>query len=132
MSTVHVSLRAPELPISFTYQVEVGVAALVVQSRGRAIVAMLAIRPLKVLLRWALLECLHRALERVSDSLSTQMFGDRVVLFNEFVDRHETSTHSDNQVVILNFHDHLLSEVAVMSSLLALTNSHEQAFHPLF
>ena len=67
----------------------------------------------------------------MSDALTSQMFGDRVMLFNELVDGHETTTHSDNQIVILNLHDHLLREVTVMSSLLTIMHLHKQTLHSL-
>ena len=54
-----------------------------------------------------------------------------VVLLDELVYGHETASHTDNQVVILDLHHYLLREIAVMAGLLALTDPHEQAFHSL-
>ena len=49
----------------------------------------------------------------------------RIVLVDELVYRHETSTYSDYQIVFHAFHDNLLFEIVVG----AVTESHKQALH---
>lgn len=53
------------------------------------------------------------------------MLRDRIMLLNKFVNRHVASTDSEDQVVILDLHDHLTREVVVV----AVTVSHKEALH---
>ena len=129
MGPVQISLGAANLS-PFAHHVQVLLAALVDAGRG-TIVAMLAIVPVEVLLGGALRQGLHRALQRMGDSFSPQMFWNWIVLFDELVDRHEASTYAKDQIVVLKLHDHLLCEVAVISILYAVLISHEQALHSL-
>lgn len=127
---VQLSLRAAQLP-ALIDQVQVLIAALVVQSGRSAIVAVLPVGPLEVLLRRALRQRLHRALERMGDSLMAQMLRDGVVLLDELVNGHEAAADSNDEIAVFDFHDDLLREVTVVPSLLALVLAHEKAFHAL-
>ena len=53
------------------------------------------------------------------------MLRDRIVLLDEFVNGHEAATNTENQVVILDFHDDLASKVVVV----AVTVSHKETLH---
>ena len=50
-----------------------------------------------------------------------------VVLLDELVNGHETTSDSDDQIAILHLHNDLLSEVAVVT----LSISHKQTLHAL-
>ena len=51
----------------------------------------------------------------------------RVVLLDELVDGHETTSNSDDQIAILHLHNDLLGEVAVVT----FRFSHEETLHAL-
>ena len=50
-----------------------------------------------------------------------------VVLLDELVDGHETTSDSDDQIAILHLHNDLLGEVAVVT----LGIAHEETLHAL-
>lgn len=64
----------------------------------------------------------------MSCPLLANVLRDRVVLLDKLIDGHETAPDTQNQVVVLNFHDHLLGEVVVVT---VVALSHEKALHPL-
>ena len=70
----------------------------------------------------------HGTLEGVGRAKLAHVLRYRVVLFDELVDRHEAATNSQDQVVVLDLHNHLVREVTVSASSLP----HEQGFHTLF
>ena len=43
------------------------------------------------------------------------VLGNWIMLFNEFLDRHEASSHSDHQIVSFQIHEHLVLEEAVVT-----------------
>ena len=51
----------------------------------------------------------------------------RVVLLDELVNGHETTSNSDDQIAILHLHNDLLGEVAVVT----FRFSHEETLHAL-
>ena len=65
----------------------------------------------------------HLAIGRFA---SSELF-KRVVLIYELVDRHETPTNSDYQVVLDAFHDNLFLKVVVRS----IGQPHEETLHSL-
>ena len=91
------------------------------------VIAVLSCRPVKVLLRRYVGQLLSGALEGVRCSLVPEMLRDRVMLFNELVNGHETTSDTQYQVVVLHFHDDLLREVAVVTATLA----NEETLHSL-
>ena len=40
---------------------------------------------------------------------------DRVVLLDELVDRHESTSDSKNEVIVFDFHDNLLREIVIVA-----------------
>ena len=70
----------------------------------------------------------HGTLEGVGRAKLAHVLRYRVVLFDELVYRHEAATNTQDQVVVLDLHNHLVREVAVAASRLP----HEQSFHTLF
>ena len=91
---------------------------------------MLTIGEREVLLRGTGLQELRRraTLEGVLCAFLTYMLRDRIVLLNKLVYGHEATSHSQDQVVILDLHDHLIGEIAVAP----LCFPNEQTLYSLF
>lgn len=54
------------------------------------------------------------------------------MLLDELVNGHEASADANNQIVVLDFHNDFLSEVAVMTGYMRFIFSDKQALHTLF
>ena len=124
VSLYYFSLSCTRLSAKSSLKLEVLATVLVGACRG-SVVAVFAVSP-QTFLWWDLSQRLHLVLEGVSRTLVSDVLGDWVMLLDELVNRHETATHSDDQVVVLHFHDHLLCEVVVVT----IAFSHKQALHP--
>ena len=53
------------------------------------------------------------------------------MLLDELVDRHEATTDSYDEIVVLHLHDDLLGEVAVCPTTLTIAPTHKEALHAL-
>jgi len=53
------------------------------------------------------------------------------MLLDKLVNRHETAANPDDKIAVLDLHDYFLGEVAVVTSLLTLIFTHEEALHAL-